>query len=36
LDAFVVGVERMEHVDRLISGTQLALNELGYRTVSTA
>ena len=36
VDAFVVGVERIEHVDRLISGTQLALNELGYRTVSTA
>ena len=36
VDAFVVGVEKTEHVDRLISGTQLALNELGYRTVSTA
>jgi 1-deoxyxylulose-5-phosphate synthase len=36
VDAFVVGVEKVEHVDRLIAGTQLALDELGYRTVMTA
>jgi aryl-alcohol dehydrogenase-like predicted oxidoreductase len=36
VDAFVVGVEKVEHVDRLITGTQLALDELGYRTVTTA
>jgi predicted aldo/keto reductase-like oxidoreductase len=32
VDAFVVGVEKLEHVDQLIGGTQVALNELGYRT----
>lgn len=32
VDAFVVGVERIEHVEELLTGTQLALNELGYRT----
>jgi 1-deoxyxylulose-5-phosphate synthase len=36
VDAFVLGVERVEHVDRMLRGTQLALNELGYRVVSTA
>ncbi len=36
VDAFVVGVERTEHVDELLDGTQLALNELGYRAAATA
>lgn len=36
VDAFVVGVERVEHIDQLLGGTQLALNELGYRTGSAA
>lgn len=36
VDAFVVGVEKVEHVERLMTGTQLALNELGYRTVPDA
>ena len=36
VDAFVLGVEKVEHVDRMSRGTQLALNELGYRVVSTA
>jgi aryl-alcohol dehydrogenase-like predicted oxidoreductase len=36
VDAFVVGVERIEHIDELLSGTQLALNELGYRAAPTA
>jgi aryl-alcohol dehydrogenase-like predicted oxidoreductase len=36
VDAFVVGVERTEHVDELLNGTQLALNELGYRAPATA
>lgn len=31
VDAFVVGVERVEHIDELLGGTQLALDELGYR-----
>jgi predicted aldo/keto reductase-like oxidoreductase len=36
VDAFVVGVEKIEHIDQMIRGTQLALNELGYRTIMTA
>jgi 1-deoxyxylulose-5-phosphate synthase len=36
VDAFVLGVERVEHIDRMLRGTQLALDELGYRVVSTA
>lgn len=36
VDAFVVGVESTEQVDELLGGTQLALNELGYRAASTA
>ncbi len=31
VDAFVVGVERIDHIDVMLRGTQLALNELGYR-----
>jgi 1-deoxyxylulose-5-phosphate synthase len=34
VDAFVVGVERIEHIDQMLSGTQLALKELGYRTIT--
>ena len=36
VDAFVVGVESTEQIDDLLGGTQLALNELGYRTAPTA
>jgi 1-deoxyxylulose-5-phosphate synthase len=36
VDAFVVGVERVEHIDELLGGTQLALNELGYRAAPAA
>ncbi|HEY0375534.1 MAG TPA: aldo/keto reductase [Pyrinomonadaceae bacterium] len=36
VDAFVVGVEQTAHIDRLISGTQLALSEVGYRVVQAA
>jgi predicted aldo/keto reductase-like oxidoreductase len=31
VDAFVVGLEKPEHVDHLLHGTQLALNEVPYR-----
>jgi aryl-alcohol dehydrogenase-like predicted oxidoreductase len=31
VDSFVLGVESTDHVDQLLAGTQLALNELGYR-----
>lgn len=33
VDAFVVGVERIEHINQMIRGTQLALNTFGYRRV---
>ena len=36
VDAFVVGVESLGHVDELLDGTQLALNELGYRAAPAA
>jgi predicted aldo/keto reductase-like oxidoreductase len=36
VDAFVIGVEKTEHIDQMIRGTQVALNELGYRTVVVA
>jgi 1-deoxyxylulose-5-phosphate synthase len=36
VDAFVLGVESIEQVERMLSGTQAALNELGYRRVTTA
>jgi hypothetical protein len=36
VDAFVVGVETTGEIDQLLRGTQVALNELGYRRVSTA
>ena len=36
VDAFVVGVEKVEHIDQVISGTQVALKELGYRALQTA
>jgi len=36
VDAFVVGVEKLEHIDELLRGTQVALAELGYRTTVPA
>ena len=36
VDAFVVGVESTEQIDELLGGTQLALNELGYRSAPAA
>jgi hypothetical protein len=36
VDAFVVGVESVEQIDELLGGTQLALNELGYRAAPAA
>jgi 1-deoxyxylulose-5-phosphate synthase len=35
VDAFVVGVEAVAHIDELLRGTQIALNEVGYRTIAT-
>jgi hypothetical protein len=34
VDAFVVGVEAISQVDELLHGTQVALNEVGYRAVT--
>jgi 1-deoxyxylulose-5-phosphate synthase len=31
VDAFVVGIEKKEQIDQLLTGTQLALKEVGYR-----
>ena len=36
VDAFVVGVEKLEHIDELLRGTQVALSELGYRAAIPA
>jgi aryl-alcohol dehydrogenase-like predicted oxidoreductase len=36
VDAFVVGVESVGQIDELLGGTQLALNELGYRAAPAA
>ena len=33
VDAFVVGVEATSQIDELLHGTQVALNEVGYRAV---
>lgn len=32
VDSFVIGAEKIQHVDELLRGTQVALNEFGYRT----
>jgi len=36
VDAFVVGVESVGHIDQLLHGTQVALNDLGYRRIVSA
>lgn len=36
VDAFVVGVESIGQIDELLGGTQLALDQLGYRAVPAA
>jgi aryl-alcohol dehydrogenase-like predicted oxidoreductase len=36
VDAFCVGVQKLAHVDDLLHGTQLALNEVGYRQMAYA
>lgn len=33
VDAFVIGVEKIEHIDKLLQGTQLALKQIGYKIV---
>jgi predicted aldo/keto reductase-like oxidoreductase len=34
VDSFVVGVEKIDHIDELLRGTQVALNEFGYRIIA--
>lgn len=36
VDAFVVGVEKIDHIDTLLKGTQTALNQIGYKILQTA
>ena len=36
VDAFVVGIQKIEHIDQLLNGTQSALNQIGYKTIKTA
>jgi 1-deoxyxylulose-5-phosphate synthase len=36
VDAFVIGVEKIEHIDALLKGTQTALNQIGYKILQTA
>lgn len=31
VDAFVIGVQKTEHIDQLLKGTQTALNQVGYK-----
>jgi aryl-alcohol dehydrogenase-like predicted oxidoreductase len=34
VDSFVVGVEKVDHIDEMLRGTQVALNEVGYRIIA--
>lgn len=34
VDAFVIGVQNISHIDQLLTGTQAALNQVGYRTIT--
>jgi predicted aldo/keto reductase-like oxidoreductase len=36
VDAFVIGVQKIEHIDSLLKGTQTALNQSGYKIIKTA
>lgn len=36
VDAFVVGVQKVEHIDQLLKGTQSALKQVGYKMVKPA
>lgn len=35
VDAFVIGVEKIEHIDTLLKGTQTALSQIGYKVLKT-
>lgn len=34
VDVFVIGVQKMEHIDQLLKGTKSVLNEVGYKRIS--
>jgi aryl-alcohol dehydrogenase-like predicted oxidoreductase len=36
VDAFVIGVEKIEHIDALLKGTETALKQAGYKTLKSA
>lgn len=36
VDAFVIGVEKIEHIEQLLKGTQTALNQVKYKTIKSA
>lgn len=36
VDAFVIGIEKTAHIDQLLTGTQTALNQVGYQVYKTA
>jgi len=36
VDAFVIGVEKVEHIDQLLKGTRQALNQVGYTPAKPA
>jgi hypothetical protein len=35
VDAFVIGIQKIEHIDDLLKGTQQALAQIGYKTVKS-
>jgi len=36
VDAFVVGVQKIEHIDQLLKGTKSVLSQIGYKKISVA
>jgi len=36
VDAFVVGVQRIEHIDQLLKGTKTVLSQIGYKKIGGA
>ena len=36
VDAFVVGVQKMEHIDQLLKGTKSVLSQIGYKRINVA
>jgi 1-deoxyxylulose-5-phosphate synthase len=36
VDAFVVGVQKIEHIDQLLKGTKTVLSQIGYKKINAA